>query len=135
MLTVSDFINLIQYYYKHSSYAVAIEDIERFQIRELRGTIIRAILVHIRVPCSLHILFADVERCSDAPPPQMLSIHPLKSIYEGCQLLVEARAHRLPLVDVDSETGQEMIVSVLTQYRILKFIAVNVSEIPNNRLT
>ncbi len=39
---------------------------------------------------------------------------------------MEARAHRLPLVDLDSETGQEMIVSVLTQYRILKFIAMNV---------
>ena len=57
----------------------------------------------------------------------MLSIHPLKSLYEACKLLVEARAHRLPLVDLDSETGQEMIVSVITQYRILKFIAMNVS--------
>ena len=71
--------------------------------------------------------FTEIERKIGLPPPQMLSIHPLKSLYEACKLLVEARAHRLPLVDVDSDTGQEMIVSVLTQYRILKFIAVNVS--------
>ncbi|CAG8615004.1 36254_t:CDS:10, partial [Racocetra persica] len=106
MLTVSDFINLIHYYYKHSSYTVALEEIEQFQIQQLR----------------------DVESRLGSPPPQLLSIHPLKSLYEACKLLVEARAHRLPLVDVDSETGQEMIVSVLTQYRILKFIAMNCKE-------
>ncbi|CAI2163969.1 1125_t:CDS:2 [Funneliformis geosporum] len=106
MLTVSDFINLIQYYYKHTSYAVAMEEIEQFQIQQLR----------------------DVESRVGAPPPQLLSIHPLKSLFEACKLLVEARAHRLPLVDTDSETGQEMIVSVLTQYRILKFIAMNCKE-------
>ncbi|CAG8500463.1 1471_t:CDS:10 [Dentiscutata heterogama] len=106
MLTVSDFINLIHYYYKHSSYTVALEEIEQFQIQQLR----------------------DVESRLGSPPPQLLSINPLKSLYEACKLLVEARAHRLPLVDVDSETGQEMIVSVLTQYRILKFIAMNCKE-------
>ncbi|CAG8560110.1 6634_t:CDS:2 [Diversispora eburnea] len=104
MLTVSDFINLIQYYYKHSSYSDALEEIEQFQIQQLR------------------------ESRLGSPPPQLMSIHPLKSLHEACKLLVEARAHRLPLVDVDSETGQEMIVSVLTQYRILKFIAMNCKE-------
>jgi 5'-AMP-activated protein kinase, regulatory gamma subunit len=75
----------------------------------------------------MKFIILDVESRVGAPPPQLLSIHPLKSLYEACKLLVEARAHRLPLVDLDSETGQEMIVSVLTQYRILKFIAMNVS--------
>ncbi|CAG8667973.1 7319_t:CDS:10 [Acaulospora morrowiae] len=106
MLTVSDFINLIQYYYKHSSYSVALEEIEQFQIQQLR----------------------DVESRLGSPSPQLMSIHPLKSLYEACKLLVEAHAHRLPLVDEDSETGQETIVSVLTQYRILKFIAMNCKE-------
>ncbi|CAG8587425.1 2066_t:CDS:2 [Paraglomus occultum] len=107
MLTVSDFLNLIQYYYERSSHSAALEEIEQCQIQQFR----------------------DIERKIGLPPPQMLSIHPLKSLYEACKLLVEARAHRLPLVDVDSDTGQEMIVSVLTQYRILKFIAVNCTEI------
>jgi 5'-AMP-activated protein kinase, regulatory gamma subunit len=39
--------------------------------------------------------------------------------------MLETRARRIPLVDVDDETGREMVVSVVTQYRILKFIAVN----------
>lgn len=42
--------------------------------------------------------------------------------------MLETRARRIPLIDVDDETTREMVVSVLTQYRILKFIAVNVKE-------
>lgn len=39
--------------------------------------------------------------------------------------MLTTRARRIPLVDVDDETGRETVVSVITQYRILKFIAVN----------
>lgn len=39
--------------------------------------------------------------------------------------MLETRARRIPLIDVDDETGRQMVVSVVTQYRILKFIAVN----------
>lgn len=34
----------------------------------------------------------------------------------------------MPLIDVDDETKRAMVVSVVTQYRILKFVAVNVSD-------
>lgn len=104
MLTVSDFINLIQYYHAHSSVERALDEMEQFQIQHMR----------------------DVERRIGQPAPQLLFIHPMASLDEACRLLVESRSHRLPLLDRDEETGQEMIVSVLTQYRILKFIAVNV---------
>ncbi|KAF9992359.1 AMP-activated serine/threonine-protein kinase regulatory subunit [Entomortierella chlamydospora] len=106
MLTATDFINLIQFYYTHSSYTAAIREMDQFQISQLR----------------------DVEKVIGVPPPELFSLHPLQSLYDACQLLVESRAHRLPLVDVDSETGEEMIVSVLTQYRILKFIAMNYQD-------
>ncbi|KAF9437053.1 AMP-activated serine/threonine-protein kinase regulatory subunit [Entomortierella beljakovae] len=106
MLTATDFINLIQFYYSHSSYTAAIREMDLFQISQLR----------------------DVEKVIGVPPPELFSLHPLQSLYDACQLLVESRAHRLPLVDVDSETGEEMIVSVLTQYRILKFIAMNYQD-------
>lgn len=76
-----------------------------------------------------HHVGIDVEKVIGVPPPELFSLHPLQSLYDACQLLVESRSHRLPLVDVDSETGEEMIVSVLTQYRILKFIAMNVSRL------
>jgi 5'-AMP-activated protein kinase, regulatory gamma subunit len=39
--------------------------------------------------------------------------------------MLKTRARRIPLVDRDDETGRETVVSVITQYRILKFIAVN----------
>jgi 5'-AMP-activated protein kinase, regulatory gamma subunit len=42
--------------------------------------------------------------------------------------MLESRARRIPLVDIDDETQRTMVVSVITQYRILKFIAVNVKE-------
>lgn len=42
--------------------------------------------------------------------------------------MLESRARRIPLVDVDDETDRAMVVSVITQYRILKFVAVNVKE-------
>ena len=34
----------------------------------------------------------------------------------------------MPLIDMDDETKRAMVVSVVTQYRILKFVAVNVSD-------
>jgi len=39
--------------------------------------------------------------------------------------MLKTRARRIPLVDTDDETGRETVISVITQYRILKFIAVN----------
>lgn len=42
--------------------------------------------------------------------------------------MLRSRARRIPLIDVDDETQQEMVVSVLTQFRILKFVAFNVGE-------
>ena len=42
--------------------------------------------------------------------------------------MLVSRARRIPLVDVDHETNRQMVVSVITQYRILKFVAVNVTE-------
>lgn len=61
-------------------------------------------------------------------PIETVSIHPLKTLYEACRRMLESRARRIPLVDIDDETQREMIVSVLTQYRILKFVSVNVKE-------
>ena len=42
--------------------------------------------------------------------------------------MLEARARRIPIVDIDDETQRTTVVSVITQYRLLKFVAVNVKE-------
>lgn len=104
MLTVSDFINLIQYYYTHSSVEEALKEIESFELAHLR----------------------NVEKSVGAPAPQLVSMNPMSTLYDACKLLAESRVHRVPLLDKEPGTGAETIVSVITQYRILKFIASNV---------
>lgn len=105
MLTVNDIIHLIQYYYRNSSYDSAKREVETFRLERLR----------------------EIEAALAVPPPPLLSCHPLRPLLEACQLLVKTHARRLPLLDWDEQTGIETVVSVLTQYRVLKFIAMNVS--------
>lgn len=75
---------------------------------------------------------ADIEKEIKVPPPSLLAIHPLRPLYDACHYLIKTHARRLPLIDKDSQTGAEVVISVLTQYRVLKFIATNVS--PDRRL-
>jgi 5'-AMP-activated protein kinase regulatory gamma subunit len=70
----------------------------------------------------------EIEKAIGVLPLETLSVHPMRSLYEACRQMLKTRARRIPLVDVDDETGREMVVSVITQYRLLKFIAVNVTE-------
>ena len=58
-------------------------------------------------------------------PLEKLSVVPRRPLYEACRQMLKTRARRIPLVDLDDETGRETVVSVITQYRILKFMAVN----------
>ncbi|MCO5585179.1 hypothetical protein L7F22_039111 [Adiantum nelumboides] len=106
MFTVNDIIHLIQYYYQNSSYDNASQDVERFRLEMLR----------------------EIEQSLDVPPPPLLSIDPMRSIFEACQLLMKTHARRLPLLDHDEQTEMDVVVSVLTQYRVLKFIAMNCRE-------
>ncbi|KIJ45178.1 hypothetical protein M422DRAFT_167344 [Sphaerobolus stellatus SS14] len=108
MLTVSDIIHLIQYYYwTVSSFDRAAAEVEEFRLESLR----------------------EIERKLNVPPPPLLSIHPMQPLYEACKMLIKTHARRLPLLDLDSQTGDEAVISVLTQYRLLKFIAINCKEI------
>jgi len=103
LLTTSDYINVIQYYWQ---FPEALKEIDKFRLDSLR----------------------DIEKAIGVVPIETVSIHPLKPLYEACRRMLESRARRIPIIDVDDETQREMVVSVLTQYRILKFVAVNVSE-------
>ncbi|KAI9776320.1 MAG: 5'-AMP-activated protein kinase subunit gamma-1 [Candelina submexicana] len=74
------------------------------------------------------LIHNDIEKAIGVTPIETVSIHPLKPLYEACRRMLESRARRIPLIDGDDETSRGMVVSVVTQYRILKFVAVNVSE-------
>ncbi|EPY51563.1 protein kinase activator [Schizosaccharomyces cryophilus OY26] len=106
LLTMADFVNVIKYYYQSSSVPEALAEIDKFRLLGLR----------------------EVERKIGAIPPETLYVHPMHSLMEACLAMSKSRARRVPLIDVDGETGSEMIVSVLTQYRILKFISMNCKE-------
>jgi CBS domain-containing protein len=103
LLTTSDYLNLIQYYWQNPE---AVNRIDQFRLNSLR----------------------DIEKAIGVAPLETVSIHPLRPLYEACRRMLETRARRIPLVDIDDETKRAMVVSVITQYRILKFVAVNVSE-------
>lgn len=100
LLTSTDFINVIQYY---CQFPDEIAQVDQFRLSRLR----------------------DIERGIGVLPLETVSVHPIRPLYEACRRMLKTRARRIPLVDVDDETGREMVVSVITQYRILKFIAVN----------
>lgn len=103
LLTTSDYINVIQYYWQNPD---AFAQIDQFRLNSL----------------------PDVERAIGVQPLETISIHPDRPLYEACRRMLESKARRIPLVDFDDETQRAMVVSVVTQYRILKFVAVNVQE-------
>lgn len=125
MFTVSDIIHLIQYYYQCSSYDAAAADVETFRLESLRGTSFLAIF-----PCNQPHIDTDIEKQLGVDPPPLLREHPSATLFEAAKLLIQTHARRVPLLDLDSETGHEVIVSILTQYRLLKFISINVSNMP-----
>jgi len=103
LLTTSDYINVVQYYWQNPD---ALSQIDQFRLSSLR----------------------DIEKAIGVTPLETLSVHPSRPLYEACRQMLKTRARRIPLVDIDDETGREMVVSVITQYRLLKFISVNVPE-------
>jgi 5'-AMP-activated protein kinase regulatory gamma subunit len=70
----------------------------------------------------------EIEKAINVAQIETISVHPLLPLYEACTRMIATRARRMPIVDIDDDTRREMVVSVITQYRILKFIAVNVTE-------
>ncbi|KAI0434620.1 hypothetical protein F5Y09DRAFT_296020 [Xylaria sp. FL1042] len=103
ILTATDYINLIQYYCQFPEH---IDNLDKFRLSSLR----------------------DIERAIGVLPIETVSVHPSRPLYEACSRMLKTRARRIPLVDIDDETGRETVVSVITQYRILKFIAVNTEQ-------
>lgn len=103
LLTSSDFINVIQYYLQ---FPEKFELVDQLTLGGLR----------------------EIEKAIGVDQIETASIHPFKSLYEACVKMLESKARRIPLIDEDEKTKREIVVSVLTQYRILKFVALNCKE-------
>ncbi|KAK3359294.1 hypothetical protein B0T25DRAFT_532525 [Lasiosphaeria hispida] len=100
LLTSTDYINVIQYY---CQFPDQLNQVDQFRLCNLR----------------------DIEKAIGVVPLETVSVHPMRPLYEACRRMLKTRARRIPLIDTDDETGRQTVVSVITQYRILKFIAVN----------
>lgn len=100
ILTATDYLNVIQYYWQ---YPHLMSQLDQFRLSSLR----------------------DIEKAIGAIPIETVSVNPATPLFDAITRMLKTRARRIPLVDVDDETGKEWVVSVITQYRILKFIAVN----------
>ena len=83
---------------------------------------------HHRTMAPRLIVGIEVERALGVAPPETISIDPERPLYEACRRMLESRARRIPLVTNDSQTDRSHVLSVVTQYRILKFVAVNVND-------
>lgn len=111
MLTVSDVVHLIQFYVQRAAAhpddpaaaAHAAAQVDEVTLGELRS----------------------IERALSVPPPATLAVHPLQSLFHACETLMRSHARRVPLIDHDTQSHAEAVISVLTQYRVLKFIAIN----------
>ena len=124
MFTVSDIIHLIQYYHQFSSYDSAEQDVETFRLESLRGAASFTSSSFCGIPPSTTA--SDIEKKLGVAQPPLLRESPSSSLYDAAKLLIQTHARRVPLLDHDTETGHEVIVSILTQYRLLKFISINV---------
>ncbi|KAI8892903.1 hypothetical protein BC833DRAFT_616062 [Globomyces pollinis-pini] len=114
MLTVTDFIQLILYYFDQSSSVdEALLEIDELTIGGLRD------------------LERDTLKCL---PNSTITIQPLESLYNASRLLIKNHLHRLPLLE--STPKSDTIISVLTQNKILRFIAAHEtdSELMNRTL-
>lgn len=129
MLTVLDIIHLIQYYYDTANYEAAAADVETFRLESIRGTYVDCAGSY-RQTDQGPALDLDIEKSLGVATPPMLAEHPNSTLYKAARVLIQTHARRLPLLDYDTETGHEVIVSVLTQYRLLKFISINVTLCP-----
>jgi 5'-AMP-activated protein kinase, regulatory gamma subunit len=103
LLTVNDYLNVVRYYNLHAD---KLKDVDSLLLSDLR----------------------DVERVLDLKPPETISAAPETILYDALRKQLISRARRIPIVSFDSESQRTMVVSVITQYRILKFISMNVRD-------
>lgn len=104
LLTASDFLNIVHYAANNPDQSVNLSE-----TLTLDG-------------------LANIGSMSGSSALDTCSIHPFRSLYDACVEMIKSSARRIPLIDRDEETQREIVVSVLTQYRILKFVSMNCRE-------
>jgi 5'-AMP-activated protein kinase regulatory gamma subunit len=100
MLTITDFIRILQMYYK--SPTVEIEELEEHQLQTWRNVLKKG----------------DVK--------QLVSIDPEATLFDAIKSLIKNKIHRLPVID--PETGN--VLYILTHKRLLRFLFLYIHDLP-----
>jgi len=100
MLTITDFIRILQMYYK--SPTVEIEELEEHQLQTWRSVLKKD----------------DVK--------QLVSIDPEATLFDAIKTLIQNKIHRLPVID--PETGN--VLYILTHKRLLRFLFLYIHDLP-----
>ncbi|KAJ2727123.1 AMP-activated serine/threonine-protein kinase regulatory subunit [Coemansia sp. Benny D115] len=109
MLTTTDLVNMIEYYYSNYSYNEAIDDLGQVQLENYKELLLQFKSRQTNTLCA----------------------NPLDTLYEISRRLLATDYSALALVDEDTDTGSDVIVSMLSIYRILNFMAVNIDDKKN----
>ena len=80
-MTSTDYINVIQYY---CQFPDRLNEVDAFRLSSLR----------------------DIEKAIGVDPLETVSVHPMQPLYEACRRMIDTRARRIPLIDIDDETGK-----------------------------
>ncbi|KAJ1921955.1 AMP-activated serine/threonine-protein kinase regulatory subunit [Mycoemilia scoparia] len=106
MLTTTDLVNLIQYYYANFSLTEALDNLNGIQLDN----------------------YQELLKRYRSRTTNTLCANPLETIYDISRRLLSTDYSALALVDEDKETGGDVVVSMLSIYQILNFMAMNFTE-------
>ncbi|KAI9298602.1 CBS-domain-containing protein [Neoconidiobolus thromboides FSU 785] len=104
LLSSNDFLSLIEYFY-NKNYDEAIEELDTLEVGQVK-----------KIEQEMGLFSKDRD---------LIRISPFDSLNLAANRILSANSHILPVIDRDPITQQDTVVTVLTQYRILKFLAVN----------
>jgi len=118
MLTITDFIRILQKYYSASSSCM--EELEEHKLDTWRSNI----YIYIYTDISYRVVFrfekqrGISDELHEERPQELISIGPDMSLYFAIQTLINNRIHRLPVID--PITGD--VLYIVTHKRILRFL-------------
>ena len=103
LLTANDFVNALRFYENQPK---LLDELNTLKLEDL----------------------SRVEEEIGATKIENYNVSPHPSLNEAYKYLIKARTHRVALVDEDPTSKRKIVVSVLTQYRLLRFVALNCKE-------
>ena len=141
LLTVNDYLNVVRYYNLHAD---KLKDVDKLLLSDLKGEefILRWLVSGLGLikwqTWRNSWMLSLPRQCRHRKRRELVCLwrktvgacgdEPEAILYDALRKQLLSRARRIPLVSYDSDTQRTMVTSVITQYRILKFIAMNVKE-------